>query len=119
MPSYRSDLFNVDPYYDDFDETKNYQKILFRPGYSVQARELSQLQTMLQNQIERFGNHVFKDGSKVYGAESAVQTVDYIKVTTDSDYENFIGYEISQTVDGITSVAKVNQQRKVFLCSGC
>ena len=107
MPSYRSDLFNVDPYYDDFDETKNYQKILFRPGYSVQARELSQLQTMLQNQIERFGNHVFKDGSKVYGAESAVQTVDYIKVTTDSDYGNFIGYEISQTVDGVTSVAKV------------
>lgn len=94
MPSYNSDLFNIDPYYDDFDKTKNYHKILFRPGYSIQARELTQLQTILQNQIERFGNHVFKDGSKVYGAESAIQTVDYITVTTTSNLENFIGYEI-------------------------
>lgn len=107
MPSYKSDLFNIEPYYDDFDETKNYHKLLFRPGYSVQARELSQLQTVLQNQVERLGNHVFKDGSKVYGAESAVQTVDYIKVTTDNDFENFIGYEISQTNEDVTSVAKV------------
>ena len=94
MPSYNSDLFNIEPYYDDFDETKNYHKILFRPGYSVQARELTQLQTILQNQVERFGNHIFKDGSKVYGAESAVQTTDYLTVTTTSDLTQFIGYEI-------------------------
>ena len=53
------------PYFDDFDSTKNYQKILFKPGYPVQARELTQLQTQLQNQIEQFGNHSFKDGSVV------------------------------------------------------
>jgi len=53
------------PYFDDFDSTKNYQKILFKPGYPVQARELTQLQTQLQNQIEKFGNHTFKDGSVV------------------------------------------------------
>jgi len=94
MPSYNSDLFNIEPYYDDFDKTKNYQKILFRPGYSVQARELTQLQTILQNQVERFGNHIFKDGSKVYGAESAIQTVDYLTITTTSDLSNFIGYEV-------------------------
>ena len=53
------------PYFDDFDSSKNYQKILFKPGFPVQARELTQLQTQLQNQIEKFGNHTFKDGSVV------------------------------------------------------
>ena len=48
----------VSPYYDDFDETKNFQKVMFRPGYAVQARELTQLQTILQNQVERFGRHI-------------------------------------------------------------
>ena len=51
--------FNVDPYYDDFDQTKNFYKVLFRPGYAVQAREVSQLQTILQKQIERHGQHMF------------------------------------------------------------
>lgn len=57
------------PYYDDFDQSKNYMRILFRPGYSVQARELTQLQTSLQAQIDRFGRHVFKDGSQVLGGQ--------------------------------------------------
>jgi hypothetical protein len=48
------------PYYDDFDETKDFYKLLFRPGYAVQARELTQLQTALQKQVDRFGQHVFK-----------------------------------------------------------
>lgn len=60
------------PYYDDFDETKNFHRILFRPGYAVQARELTQLQTILQNQIERFGNHIFKNGSLVLGGQLSV-----------------------------------------------
>ena len=64
---------NVPPYYDDFDEDKRFHRILFRPSVAVQARELTQLQTILQNQIERFGNHVFKDGSVVQGC-----SVEYI-----------------------------------------
>ena len=56
---------NVDPYYDDFDETKSFHRILFRPGFGVQARELTQIQSILQNQIDRFGQHVFKEGSVV------------------------------------------------------
>jgi len=68
--------FNVDPYYDDFDETKNFHRILYRPGFAVQARELTQMQTILQNQIDRFGEHIFKEGSVVSG----------IEVNYDSDY---------------------------------
>jgi hypothetical protein len=62
-------LFNYDPYYDDFDEDKNFMRVLFRPGYSVQARELTQLQTILSNQIEKFGNHIFKSGSPIIGGK--------------------------------------------------
>ena len=66
--------FNVTPYYDDYDEDKNYYRILFRPGYAVQAREVTQLQTILQKQIERYGKHMFKDGSKVLGGEVTLDT---------------------------------------------
>ena len=61
--------FNYDPYYDDFDEDKNFLRVLFQPGYSVQARELTQLQTILSNQIEKFGNHIFKSGSPIIGGK--------------------------------------------------
>ena len=56
---------NINPYYDDFDKAKNFYKILFRPGHPVQARELTGLQSMLQNQVESFGKHIFKEGSMV------------------------------------------------------
>lgn len=59
----------VAPYYDDFDESKNFHRILFRPGYPVQSRELTQLQTILQNQVERFGRHIFTNGSPVIGGD--------------------------------------------------
>jgi len=69
------------PYYDDFDGDKNFHKILFKPGYAVQARELTQLQTILQNQIQRFGDHVFKDGSVVVGCAETFQfNVPYVKI---------------------------------------
>jgi hypothetical protein len=69
MPAYDPLFFNIDPYYNDFDEQKKYLKLLFRPGFALQARELSQMQSILQNQIERFGNFVFNDGSMVYGGQ--------------------------------------------------
>ena len=57
--------FNISPYYDDFDKANNFYKILFKPGYPVQARELTGLQSLLQNQVESFGKHIFKEGSMV------------------------------------------------------
>ena len=67
--------FNVSPYYDDFTESKNFHRVLFRPSFSVQGRELTQLQTILQNQIERFGEHVFKDGAMVIPGQVTLNTV--------------------------------------------
>jgi len=56
---------NIAPYFDDFNRRKNFYKVLFKPGFPVQARELTTLQSILQNQVERFGQHMFKEGSMV------------------------------------------------------
>ena len=73
--------FNLSPYFDDFDEAKKFHRILFRPGFAVQARELTQLQTILQNQIERFGRHIFKEGSMVIPGEINVDNqINFIKL---------------------------------------
>lgn len=56
---------NVSPYFDDFTPSKNYQRVLFKPGYPIQSRELTTLQSILQNQIEKFGQHFFKEGDVV------------------------------------------------------
>ena len=57
--------FNVAPYWDSFNIDNDFYRVLFRPGFAVQARELTTLQTILQNQIEQFGNHIFKEGAIV------------------------------------------------------
>jgi hypothetical protein len=75
--------FNVNPYYDDFDEAKKFLRLLFKPGYAVQARELTQLQTLLQNQIGRFGDNIFKNGSLVTGGQTFLQDATYLKLDTD------------------------------------
>jgi hypothetical protein len=56
---------NISPYFDDFDKNDNFYRVLFKPGYPIQARELTNLQSILQNQIESFGSHIFKEGSMV------------------------------------------------------
>ena len=56
---------NINPYYDDFDKANNFYRVLFKPGYPIQARELTTLQSILQSQIESFGSHIFKEGSMV------------------------------------------------------
>jgi hypothetical protein len=61
--------FNLSPYYDDFNESKKFHRILFRPAFAVQARELTQSQTILQNQIEKLGDHFFEKGAMVIPGE--------------------------------------------------
>ena len=111
-------LFNISPYYDDYNEDKNFLRMLFRPGYAVQARELTQAQTILQNQIERFGNHVFEDGARVLGAGVTTRPTSFVRTYTDYtsndgdvteiDFSKLIGYDLTGTgADGLTARAKV------------
>lgn len=108
--------FNVNPYYDDFDEDKLFLRMLFKPGYAVQARELTQLQTLLQNQTGRFGNHVFVNGSLVTGGQTIVQTATYLNVSssyagTTVDITEFEGKTI---VDNPTNPTKRAEVIKVY-----
>ena len=77
---------NVAPFYDDFDQDKNFYKVLFRPGYSIQARELTQLQSILQNQIEQFGKYSFKQGELVIPGEVGLNTkLNFVKLSSVSE----------------------------------
>jgi len=94
--------FNVNPYYDDFDEDKKFLRLLFKPGYAVQARELTQLQTILQNQVQKFGNNIFKNGSLVTGGQTFIQDATYLKLDTDYagaavSVNTFIGMSVTNS----------------------
>lgn len=73
--------FNQSPYYDDYSEDKNFHRVLFRPGVAVQARELTQLQTILQNQIERFGDNIYHIGTIIKGCSFTYDSsYKYVKI---------------------------------------
>ena len=113
--------YNVSPYFDDYDETKGYQRILFKPGVAVQARELTQLQTALQAQIDRHGRYAFKDGSRVVDGKVSLNLEhDFIKIestfthssqgalNTDTYLSEFVGSTITGTTNtGNQVTAKV------------
>jgi hypothetical protein len=86
---------NVAPYFDDFDPQSNYYKVLFKPGYPVQARELNNLQSILQNQVEDVGNHLFKEGTQVIpGGTTYTSTFYAIQIQ-----EEFLGVPVSLYLD--------------------
>ena len=99
--------FNIKPYFDDFEEAtsidglspkEKYHRILFRPAHAVQARELTQIQSALQNQVTQIGNHLFKEGSMVIpGGSSAKTKVDYVKLQSSSasDIKDLVGETIT------------------------
>ncbi len=62
---------NTAPYYDDFDEDDNFHRVLFRPGFSIQARELTTLQSILQAQVEKHGRHMFREGTVVIPGQAS------------------------------------------------
>lgn len=96
------------PYYDDYDIENNYHRLLFRPGYAVQARELTQMQTILQDQINRFGKHIFKEGSIVLGGAFSLETkFAYVKVKDTDDAGDpvniglYLGQRVSSPLTGL------------------
>ena len=92
---------NIDPYFDDFDQTKQFSRVLFRPARAVQARELTQLQTILQNQVERFGSNVYKEGTIISGVNiSNRPDIYYVKIT-DSGITDPNVYSQTYTDDGV------------------
>ena len=100
------------PYFDDFNEDKKFLKVLFRPGQAVQTRELNQLQSMLQKQIERFGRHMFTEGSMVIPGEVTYDfDYRYVKIyKQNNSYEMFSEWFLDKTIKNTQNVrAKVIQ----------
>ena len=104
----QSTNLNVSPYFDDFNADDNYYKVLFKPGFPVQARELTGLQSILQDQIAKFGTHMFKEGAKVIPGNTTYN-------------QNFSCVEINNEYLGVTVKSYVDQllNRKIVgLTSG-
>jgi hypothetical protein len=107
----KTDL-NISPYYDDFDSSKNFYKVLFKPGYPVQARELTTLQSILQDQVKSFGSHIFKEGSMVIPGNIAYDgNFNSVKLNPTNFgvdislyINNFIGKKITGQVSGTTAI---------------
>ena len=98
---------NTSPYFDDFDPRKNYQRVLFKPGTPIQARELTTLQSILQNQVEKFGKHFFKEGSVVIPGSIAYDS-EYTCVQIDPTHlsiqvETYLPFLLGKQIKGESS----------------
>ena len=99
MPS-KTD-FNVSPYYDDFAESKKFHRIMNRPAFAIQARELTAAQSLMQNQIEKMGDHLFKHGAMVIpGQINADLEYEAVKLTS---FNGTLSLYNGETLTGSTS----------------
>jgi len=94
--------FNVAPYHDDFSPSSRYYRILYKPSRSVQARELTQMQSILQNQIAAMGTNVFKEGTIILGGKTFFYVIDYVTITGTSTPTEFV----DKVIVGVTSGAR-------------
>ena len=101
---------NVTPYYDDFDKDKNFYKVLFRPGFPIQARELTSMQSILQNQVENMGTNLFKDGAMIIPGQVGYDTkVDCIQLQASflgADVESYRNQLTGKLITGLNTGVK-------------
>ena len=78
---------NVSPYFDDFSANNNFNRILFKPGTAVQARELTQSQSILQDQIEKaqlglglVEGSIISGGELIFNTRKNSATLKFIKL---------------------------------------
>jgi hypothetical protein len=118
---------NVFPYYDDFDPIKDYYKVLFKPGYPIQARELTNLQSILQNQIENFGSHIFKEGSMVIPGqiryENPINAVEvesqFGNIPISVYFKDLVGKKVRGSLSGVSAeifyvLSNINSERNNY-----
>ena len=107
----QSDL-SRSPYYDDFNSNNNFYRVLYRPGTAVQTRELNQMQSILQDQIDKFGRHIFTEGSVVEGCSFTFdKNYNYVKIN--DNYTN--NFAISSITDFLGKYVYNNQGLKAYV----
>lgn len=80
MSELKTDL-SRSPYFDDFKAGKQFHQVLFKPSVAVQTRELNTTQSIMQDQITKFGRQIFKDGSVVEGCSFTFDNnYNYVKI---------------------------------------
>lgn len=95
---------NIAPYFDDFDVEKQFYKILFKPAYAIQARELTQLQSILQNQVEQFGDNIYQEGTIIKGCNfTNLNGLEFVRLTdkTGFDVESYVSGPSTAIIDGV------------------
>lgn len=109
---------NTSPYNDDFNPQNNYLRILFRPSYAIQARELTQLQTAIQSQMGSFGSNIFTNGSRVldaqlhYGNKANSLLVTDTTMDLNANITNIYKYfNIDPTVISLADLATISKQQ--------
>lgn len=94
-------------YKDDFDSADNFHRILFNSGRALQARELTQMQTIIQEEIARFGRNIFKEGAAVNpGGPSVDRHAEFVKLDTTvntlpTDTSTLLGLEFTGATSSI------------------
>ena len=82
VKAFTSEIFSS-TYRDDFKDSDNFHRILFNSGRALQARELTQLQTIMQKELSRLGSHIFKEGASVNpGGVTVNNEYEFIKLDT-------------------------------------
>ena len=101
---------NIAPYFDDFSKDNNFYRVLFRPGFPIQARELTTMQSILQNQIENMGTHLFKEGAMVIpgqiGYDLSVHNIVIQQAFLGVDVETYREQLHGKIVEGLTTGIK-------------
>lgn len=99
---------SVSPYFDDFDVNSEYYRILFKPATAVQVREMNQMQAILQNQIEQFGDHIIRSGSILSGCQFEFNySMPYVKILDKAtqgaavDVNRYTGYFAEGATNGV------------------
>jgi len=109
---------DASPYWDDYyteAQANGYYKILFKPTTAVQARELTQIQSILQDQIEKFGNWSFKSGDIVYGC--AVNDIPVLPFAYLSDFQSNGYVYATSNLAGTVAISAANLQAMVLSTS--
>jgi hypothetical protein len=110
---FTKDIF-ASTYKDDFADSDNYHRILFNNGRALQARELTQLQTITQSEISRMGRHLFREGGAVNpGGTTVNNAYEFIKLTGELPSADIVGIQFTSAsnsiiVEVLESVARVS-----------
>ena len=106
----QSTNFNTPPYFEDFDPNKKFNKVLFKPGVPLQARELTTLQSILQDQVEKLGSSIYKEGAMVFPGQISYD-LSYTSVLIEDEYfglpsSQLVDFIVGKTITGQTSGVK-------------